>query len=64
MSSLAWQDTWHLWRIVIPRRSTAGEFVWGQVWRRRNDDQWQYRKVVEYYDVELPTQSVSDGDAR
>jgi hypothetical protein len=51
-TNLAWQNTWHLWRVVIPRRSITGWLVWGQVWRRREQDQWMYKKVVEYIDGE------------
>jgi hypothetical protein len=52
MSSLVWQDHWHLWRVVIPRRTIEGKLVWGQVWRRRDRGHWIYKKVTEYIDGE------------
>jgi hypothetical protein len=44
------RDAWHLWRVLIPRRSITGRLVWGAVWRRKRGGQWQYKKVVEYSD--------------
>ena len=35
---------WHRWTVIIPRRSIAGEFVWGKVWRRTNRQRWLYKK--------------------
>ena len=46
----AWSDAWHLWRVIIPRRSIAGRLVWGTVWRRNRDGRWMYKKFVEYSD--------------
>jgi hypothetical protein len=43
-------DTWHLWTVVIPRRSIAGRLVWGMVWRRNRGGRWIYKKFVEYSD--------------
>jgi len=43
-------NAWHLWRVLIPRRSIAGRLVWGEVWRRERDGQWEYKKVTEYSD--------------
>ena len=45
-----WSDAWHLWRIIIPRRSIAGRLVWGMVWRRNREGRWVYKKFVEYSD--------------
>jgi hypothetical protein len=41
-------DSWHFWRVFIPRRSIAGRLVWGAVWRRNRGGRWEYKKVVEY----------------
>ena len=39
---------WHLWHVLIPRRSIAGQLLRGQVWRRRDGRRWIYKKMVEY----------------
>jgi hypothetical protein len=44
----AWADVWHLWNVVVPRRSITGRLVFGQVWRRRNGRRWIYKKFVDY----------------
>jgi hypothetical protein len=44
----AWAEVWHLWRVMIPRRSIAGRLVFGQVWRRREGRHWIYKKFTEY----------------
>ena len=41
---------WHLWTVIIPRRSISGKLVSGQVWRRRQGTKWTYKKFVEYAD--------------
>jgi hypothetical protein len=46
----AWSDAWHLWQVIIPRRSIAGRLVWGTVWRRNRGGRWVYKKFVEYSD--------------
>ena len=46
----AWSDAWHLWRVIIPRRSITGRLVWGMVWRRNRGGRWVYKKFVEYSD--------------
>ena len=43
----AWAETWHLWTVLMPRRSISGKRVFGQVWRRRSGGRWEYRKSVE-----------------
>jgi hypothetical protein len=45
-----WADAWHLWKIIIPRRSIAGRLVWGTVWRRNQGGRWIYKKFIEYSD--------------
>jgi hypothetical protein len=43
-----WARGWHLWTIIIPRRSVTRRFVVGQVWRRHDGHRWLYRKFTEY----------------
>jgi hypothetical protein len=43
-------DAWHLWTVIIPRRSISGRLVWGTVWRRSSGRSWAYKKFVEYLD--------------
>jgi hypothetical protein len=50
----AWSDNWHLWRVIIPRRSIAGQLIWGTVWRRNCGGRWAYKKFVEYLDDDDP----------
>jgi hypothetical protein len=38
--------TWHLRRVIIPRRSITGRLVRGQVWRRHDGRRWLYKKFV------------------
>jgi hypothetical protein len=44
---------WHLWTVIIPRRSISGKLVSGQVWRRRHGAKWAYKKFVEYVDRDI-----------
>ena len=43
------EEVWHLWTVIIPRRSITGRLLWGTVLRRRDDGRWIYKK---YTDVE------------
>jgi hypothetical protein len=43
-----WAETWHLWKVEIPRRSITGRFVHGQVWRRHDGRHWIYKKFIGY----------------
>jgi hypothetical protein len=43
-----WAEAWHLWRVILPRRSISGRLVLGLVWRRHNGRRWIYKKFVEY----------------
>jgi hypothetical protein len=43
-------DAWHLWRVLIPRRTITGRLVWGAVWRRDRGERWVYKKVFGYSD--------------
>jgi len=36
--------SWHLWTVIIPRRTIAGRLVRGQVWRRHDGSRWLYKK--------------------
>jgi hypothetical protein len=44
----AWAEVWHLWTVIVPRRSITGRLVFGQVWRRRDGRHWIYKKFTEY----------------
>jgi hypothetical protein len=44
----AWAEVWHLWTVMVPRRSITGRLVFGQVWRRRDGRHWIYKKFTEY----------------
>jgi hypothetical protein len=44
---------WHLWTVIIPRRSITGKLVSGQLWRRRQGTKWVYKKFVEYADRDI-----------
>ena len=43
-----WARVWHVWRIIIPRRSVDGGMVWGSVWRRHDGRQWIYKRLTGY----------------
>jgi hypothetical protein len=43
----AWTGTWHLWRVIIPRRSITGKLLHGVVLRRHNGRHWIYKRYVE-----------------
>jgi len=44
----AWAQVWHLWTVIIPRRSITGRLVVGRVWRRHDGRYWIYKRFVEY----------------
>ena len=44
----AWAEVWHLWKVIIPRRSITGELLMGQVWRRHDGRRWIYKSFSEY----------------
>ncbi len=44
-------ETWHLHRIIIPRRSITGKLLYGVVWRRRDQKRWIYKKVERWKKV-------------
>jgi hypothetical protein len=39
--------SWHLWRVIIPRRTITGRLVRGQVWRRHDGRHWLYKKFID-----------------
>jgi hypothetical protein len=43
-----WAEAWHIWRVIIPRRSITGRLVFGQVWRRHDGRRWIYKQFAEY----------------
>jgi hypothetical protein len=45
-----WASGWHLWTVIIPRRSVTGRFIVGLVWRRHDGRRWFYRAFTEYDD--------------
>jgi hypothetical protein len=46
--SPAWAEVWHLWTVMVPRRSITGRLVFGRIWRRRDGRRWIYKKFSEY----------------
>jgi hypothetical protein len=42
----AWANAWHLWRIIIPRRSITGRLVWGPATLMPTD---RLEKVTELF---------------
>jgi hypothetical protein len=48
----AWAEIWHLWTIIIPRRSISGRLLYGRVWRRYDGRHWIYKRFVEYDECE------------
>jgi hypothetical protein len=47
-----WSEIWHLWTVIMPRRSIDGTLVFGKVWRRFDGRRWIYRRFVEYSEDE------------
>jgi hypothetical protein len=43
----AWAQAWHLWTVIMPRRSITGRLVFGKVWRRHDGRHWIYKKYIE-----------------
>ena len=40
----AMTSAWHLWTVIIPRRTITGRLVRGQVWRRHDGRRWLHKK--------------------
>src|ERR1700742_443722 len=43
-----WAEVWHLWKVIIPRRSITGGMLRGQVWGRHDGRPWIYNPFTEY----------------
>ena len=43
----AWARVWHVWTLILPRRSVDGGIAWGRAWRRHNGRRWLYRNFAE-----------------
>jgi hypothetical protein len=48
ISKPTWAEVWHLWTVIVPRRSITGRLLYGKVWRRHDGRHWIYKKFVEY----------------
>ncbi len=44
----SWSEIWHLWTVIVPRRSINGQFIVGKVWRRHDGRDWIYKKFTEF----------------
>jgi hypothetical protein len=49
-SKPAWAEVWHLWTVVIPRRSITGRLLFGHAWRRHDGRRWIYKEFIEHRD--------------
>jgi hypothetical protein len=49
-----WAETWHLWTVLVPRRTITGRLACGKVWRRDNGRRWIYKQFVK---CDYPKQS-------
>jgi hypothetical protein len=43
-----WAEAWHLWTVILPRRSITGGILYGKVWRRHDGRHWKYKKFTEF----------------
>ncbi|TAI64960.1 hypothetical protein CWO89_16090 [Bradyrhizobium sp. Leo170] len=43
----SWTRLWHLWTVIVPRRSITGKLVHGRVWRRHDGQKWLYKRFCE-----------------
>ncbi|MCA1454414.1 hypothetical protein I6F35_14475 [Bradyrhizobium sp. BRP22] len=44
----SWTKLWHLWTVIVPRRSITGKLVRGRVWRRHDGHKWLYKRFCEF----------------
>jgi hypothetical protein len=56
-------NVWHMWTIIMPRRSITGRLLFGQVWRRRDGRHWVYKKFIKNPGRDAPRSSASGGAA-
>src|SRR4051812_45847959 len=42
-----YEEVWHLWTVIVPRRSITGRLLRGAVLRRQHDGRWIYKKYIE-----------------
>ena len=45
-SKPSWAAVWHVWTVIIPRRSITGRLVYGRVLRRHDGRHWIYKKLM------------------
>jgi hypothetical protein len=50
-------EFWHLWTVLLPRRTITGRLVRGRVWRRHDGRRWQYKEFIEYDRMENDTEA-------
>ena len=53
-SKPAWAAVWHVWTVIIPRRSITGRLVYGRVLRRRDGRRWIYKKLLQDNETSEP----------
>src|SRR6476660_6636865 len=42
-----YEEVWHLWTVLVPRRSITGRLLRGRVLRRQHDGRWIYKQYIE-----------------
>jgi hypothetical protein len=51
LSKPSWTRLWHVWSLIIPRRSIDGAIVWGRVWRRHDGRHWIYKRLTGFEEL-------------
>jgi ribosomal protein L35AE/L33A len=46
-----WATGWHVWTVIVPRRTINGRLTWGRVWRRHDGRGWIYKKLENHLDL-------------
>ena len=46
-----WATGWHVWTVIVPRRTIDGRLIWGRVWRRHDGRGWIYKKLEIHVDL-------------
>jgi len=41
-----YEEVWHIWTVLFPRRSITNRLLWGTVLRRRDDGRWIYKEYL------------------